>query len=179
MQCKHDKELTIDFCILIFLLRRLAILWSGCWCSVFSHVSADMLSILLQISVFIVLSMWQRERGFKRKMCIHLNIGLYLVWMVDCAEESCTCLAVADTAMSRGSLISSVNPAAKGSRGKELLKVQEQADSTLPEIVHQQLPSLIILISWNITFTVKPLLPKQCYNSTVTMRWNPHSSWNL
>lgn len=29
---------------------------------------------------------------------------------VRCAEESCTCLAVADTAMSRGCLISPVNP---------------------------------------------------------------------
>lgn len=46
------------------------------------------------------------------QMCICLNIGLYLVSSVTgrCAEESCTCLAVADSAMSRGCLISPVNP---------------------------------------------------------------------
>lgn len=55
------------------------------------------------------------REGFKRKMCICLNIGLYgtvgTMWMVNVLKSlALACLAVADTAMSRGCLIFPVNP---------------------------------------------------------------------
>lgn len=109
MQCKRDKELTIDLCILIWLLRLLALLWSGCWRRGFSHVSALYVQHMRHTNICIHLSVCVSVR----EMCIGLNIVLHLVStvkMVKCAEEPCTRLDVADTAMSTGCLISPVNP---------------------------------------------------------------------
>ncbi len=186
MQCKHDKELPTDFCILIFFSRCCAALWSAYWCRGFASVSAYMYRYQ-EMCVFLYLCVSEGDRAVC-VICLNTSLDLVsTVWMVDVLRSLALALLLLtlqcpETAWSLQSIQSHCDGAAKGSRRKQLLKVQEQANSRLSPswFLLSDYPALIFM-KQTTTFTIRWPLPKQHGNSAVMMRYdiNPYSSWNL
>lgn len=176
MQCKHDREPTIDF-------RRVAALRSGASEDAFTRLCIHVQYIHMQTSAFICVSVLVEEGLWEGDVC---NSSWY--WPVSsehsvngrCAEESCTCLAVADTVMSTGCLMSPVNPVSlcwscqrEAEEGSYLrYKNRQTAHFLSDEGAPENKPVWLLLFHEITIFMIKLPLPKRGNNSTALMTHN-------